>query len=296
MNICIFNFQYHPDHIVNEKSSESKVQKAHDTFVKINEAYEILSSPKKRELYDLGLSRLGAEAIIKRHTKQGKKGKFVDLSQMSREERAAAMGYNVDPNFWSGETDRYLIAGACVVVIIVGFVIHYAIANISYQRHADELNRITKEINAHEKKVKDAAMEVIPGYDGNSSIRNFVMRMDNENGDALKKYEERRKKIAEARKAKALLLEEKTVVAGDQETQVNWWNFSSNQKRMKLFVQFLIVPIKNAYIFELETFLFKNAKLLVSSQIFIVFMSNIISGTVFPIIMSYSFYDLGWTS
>jgi len=213
--------EYHPDHIVNEKSSESKVQKAHDTFVKINEAYEILSSPKKRELYDLGLSRLGAEAIIKRHTKQGKKGKFVDLSQMTREERAAAMGYNVDPNFWSGETDRYLIAGACVVVIIVGFIIHYAIANISYQRHADELNRITKEINAHEKKVKDAAMEVIPGYDGNSSIRNFVMRMDNENGDALKKYEERRKKIAEARKAKALLLEEKTVVAGDQETQVN---------------------------------------------------------------------------
>ena len=139
---------------------------------------------------------------------------------MSPEERAAAMGFNVDPDFWSGETDRYYIAGACVIVIIVGFVIHYAIANISYQRHADELNRITKEINAHEKKVKDKAMEVIPGYDGNSSIRNFVMRMDNENGDALKKYEERRKKIAEARKAKALILEENSV-AGDQETQLN---------------------------------------------------------------------------
>ena len=58
-----FVFQLHPDNVWNEKFSKEETMKAHDNFVKVVEAYEILGKPKKREIYDKTLAREAAEAI-----------------------------------------------------------------------------------------------------------------------------------------------------------------------------------------------------------------------------------------
>jgi len=160
-----------------------------------------LGKKQNRREYDLGLERETQESIQKRYA--GNRN-YADLSQMSREERAAAMGYHVDPNFSYGN-DTYVIAGMCVVIIIVGFFVHFKIARISYESHTATLNAMTKKISDEYESSRVNAMALTEADKANpyAAIDAMVTKNDNENGEFKKIFEEAKAR-RERRKLKKL--------------------------------------------------------------------------------------------
>ena len=198
-------FQLHPDTNLNKSDSE---EEAHSKFVEVTEAYETLSKPKERQLYNMKLANFAASEIKSRYADPSRR--YADLSKMTPEDRAKAMGFNVDPNFRYGK-DTYFIAGLCVVIMVVGYVIHYKIAMISYENHAQKLNEMTARLNKEYEEVRSKAMNAKHRggiTEGNVSVRNWIMDNDNANGDELRKYDAMMARKAAARRAKLDQLKE----------------------------------------------------------------------------------------
>ena len=104
--------------------------------------------------------------------------------------------------------DSYLVAGLCLIVIVVGFSVHYKIAKITSEKHGQNLDRITGELLAEANIIRTQAMNAtLPeGKLGNASHRDWIMRND-PTGEALKAYDEAvlKKKI---RKSRQIVIDE----------------------------------------------------------------------------------------
>jgi hypothetical protein len=87
--------------------------------------------------------------------------------------------------------DSYLVAGLCLIVIVVGFSVHYKIAKITSEKHGQNLDRITGELMAEANIIQTQAMNAtLPeGKLGNASHRDWIIRND-PTGEALKAYDE----------------------------------------------------------------------------------------------------------
>ena len=101
--------------------------------------------------------------------------------------------------------DSYLVAGLCLIVIVVGFSVHYKIAKITSEKHGQRLDRITGELLAEANIIQTQAMNAtLPeGKSGNASHRDWIMRND-PTGEALKAYDEvfLKKQIKKSRRIK----------------------------------------------------------------------------------------------
>ena len=87
--------------------------------------------------------------------------------------------------------DSYLVAGLCLIVIVVGFSVHYKIAKITSEKHGQRLDKITGQLMAEANAIQTQAMNAtLPeGKLGNASHRDWIMRND-PTGEALKAYDE----------------------------------------------------------------------------------------------------------
>ena len=98
--------------------------------------------------------------------------------------------------------DSYLVAGLCLIVIVVGFSVHYKIAKITSEKHGQNLDRITGELMAEANIIQTQAMNAtLPeGKSGNASHRDWIIRND-PTGEALKAYDQAvlKKKIKKSR-------------------------------------------------------------------------------------------------
>ena len=103
--------------------------------------------------------------------------------------------------------DSYLVAGLCLIVIVVGFSVHYKIAKITSEKHGQRLDRITGELLAEANIIQTQAMNAtLPeGKSGNASHRDWIMRND-PTGEALKDYDEAMRK--QRKKSRRIVIEE----------------------------------------------------------------------------------------
>eukprot|EP00092_Neocalanus_flemingeri_P024462 GFUD01026526.1.p1 GENE.GFUD01026526.1~~GFUD01026526.1.p1 ORF type:complete len:253 (+),score=72.94 GFUD01026526.1:112-870(+) len=141
--------ELHPD--VNQRSTKQDKELIHKQFLKVNDAYSVLGNKRERRTYDL-------EVLIKTDPrrsdgvdKQG--GNSVDHTfgrrPMTFEERAKAMGYKPqDPDFYKkhGDYQKKILIG-CVVWIVGGGMVSWAIIMGLYKRHTTELDFATKQNN-----------------------------------------------------------------------------------------------------------------------------------------------------
>jgi len=202
--------ELHPDVQDNEIESKEEL-KSNAKFAVVNEAYETLGKPKERREYNKKLRMEAARDIKSQYyhhnASESNYEKMVDLSQMSARDRAKAMGYDVDPRMQYGN-DSYLVAGLCLIVIVVGFSVHYKIAKITSEKHGQNLDRITGELLAEANIIRTQAMNAtLPeGKSGNASHRDWIMRND-PTGEALKAYDEAvlKKKM---RKSRQIVIDE----------------------------------------------------------------------------------------
>lgn len=189
--------ELHPDKNQNENTTQEEI---HAEYVKVTEAYEILSNNSSRRKYNQTLADEASDDVLRRY--QQRRQPFSDLSHMTPEERAEAMGYHVDPN-WQYGKDIYIVAGLCVFIAVAGFIIHYNIAMMTYENHNAAMKKVSDEIESEIEEVRRKAAISIPGYDGNVSLRNWIVKVDGEDGNLLKKYEEQRAKVMERRERRA---------------------------------------------------------------------------------------------
>ena len=122
--------------------------------------------------------------------------------------------------------DTYIVAGLCVVIMIVGYSIHYRIASITAEKHSKNLEEMSNQLQAEYNSVKLRAMQAtLPeGKYGNASIRASIVRNDNEAGDHVREYDERMErlhKLRQRRAAKKLIIEENEKVKEAQEDKDN---------------------------------------------------------------------------
>jgi len=196
--------ELHPDaqddDTVNTSDSNAK-------FSVVNEAYEVLSKPAERREYN---KKLRMESMREAHQQyyhhnasQANYGDRIDLSYMTREERAKAMGYDIDQEFQYGR-DTYLVAGLCVVIIVAGYCMHYRIAKMTSQKHSENLAALTAKLTEEENVIKTQAMfaTVPAGKSGNASHREWLMKNDNQNGDLVKAFD--KAMLKKAKKAKEI--------------------------------------------------------------------------------------------
>merc|ERR1711997_1189718 len=193
-------------------------------FAVVNAAYEVLSKPKERREYTEKLSRGATIRYSSTVDVSNSKGRVYDLSQMSPEERAKFMGYHVARQ--RANNDTYIVAGLCVVIMIVGYSIHYRIASITAEKHSKNLEEMSNQLQAEYNSVKLRAMQAaLPeGKYGNASIRASIVRNDNEAGDHVREYDERMErlhKLRQRRAAKKLIIEENEKVKEAQEEKDN---------------------------------------------------------------------------
>ena len=104
--------------------------------------------------------------------------------------------------------DSYLVAGLCLIVIVVGFSVHYKIAKITSEKHGQNLDRITGELLAEANIIQTQAMNAtLPeGKLGNASHRDWIIRND-PTGEALKAYDEAISK-KQRKKSRRIVIEE----------------------------------------------------------------------------------------
>jgi uncharacterized membrane protein YciS (DUF1049 family) len=112
---------------------------------------------------------------------------------MTFDERASAYGYNkIDQNFFKRDNGHYKVAGLCVVVLIVGFCVHWSIAMMSYEKHSRELGKLHSKLYQIEVDAKAKAQA--SGLTGNPALRSYIMKHDNEAGDRLREFDEQHQK------------------------------------------------------------------------------------------------------
>jgi len=211
--------ELHPD----VQDPAGKNDSSNAKFAAVNAAYEVLSKPKERREYNESLSRM-ARVNYSSANVSTSRGRVYDLSQMSPEERAKFMGYHVARQ--RANNDTYIVAGLCVVIMIVGYSIHYRIASITAEKHSKNLEEMSNQLQAEYNSVKLRAMQAtLPeGKYGNASIRASIVRNDNEAGDHVREYDERMErlhKLRQRRAAKKLIIEENEKVKEAQEEKDN---------------------------------------------------------------------------
>ena len=114
-------------------------------FKLINEAYEVLSRKDTKRIYDLGLP--GKEAANKNNKERRRNYSSYRTYDTFEERAGAAYGYKVDPLYWKRNPDKNKILIICIGVIILGFFIHYQIANLTSQNHSQWLDKKTHALN-----------------------------------------------------------------------------------------------------------------------------------------------------
>ena len=121
----------------------------HERFVKINEAYSILSKPESKKVYDLGLSGPADEPTASSHPGR----RSVRYEQRDFAGRARGFGFRPqDPKYV--HVNSYLIAFGCILFAVFGYVVHYQIALLSFQSHRDFLDKRTDRLNREIDEIK----------------------------------------------------------------------------------------------------------------------------------------------
>lgn len=178
--------QLHPD----AKKIGQKDKETHMKFIQVTQAYEVLSKSADRKNYDQELKRSANDHLKRRHADA--KG-FVDLSKMTPEQRAQVWGYHVDPDFKYGQ-DVYPIAGLCIIVAVVGYIIHFQIAKMTAAKHTEALDKMTKEsVEILESLESEAKAAHFPGFQGNHSLRNWMVK--NHSAEDIKAFDEAQAKL-----------------------------------------------------------------------------------------------------
>eukprot|EP00088_Acartia_fossae_P057698 TRINITY_DN6733_c0_g1_i1.p1 TRINITY_DN6733_c0_g1~~TRINITY_DN6733_c0_g1_i1.p1 ORF type:complete len:318 (-),score=28.64 TRINITY_DN6733_c0_g1_i1:219-1133(-) len=137
--------EFHPDHNVGKSRQET--ENIHNKFVRINEAYSVLSNPRERRTYDLSVlmrqdRRWRDQNGIRTNAPEGRTHVF-NPRPMDFAERAKMAGFREqDPDFYKkhgnypNKVIRYII-----VFVTVGLCLQAIAIKWLYERHSAELMR-----------------------------------------------------------------------------------------------------------------------------------------------------------
>lgn len=135
----------HPD--LNMSQDEKEAFRTHQKFVRVTQAYSVLSNRQDRRTYD-------KEVIMKPPTWEKEGGKTGPKSarateKMSFEERARAMGFKPqDPDFYAKNGNYHRkVAAFCLVWILAGVLVQGAVIMGVFQRHSGVLDLNTRKNN-----------------------------------------------------------------------------------------------------------------------------------------------------
>ncbi|KAJ3105412.1 hypothetical protein HDU97_008166 [Phlyctochytrium planicorne] len=159
----------HPDRFQCTTKAESKRRK--ETFQRIVQSFEILSSPNKRQLHDLessspsyNASSSTSSSTYRHNPTTGRTPSGQSWGQAYGQE-TEAWGYN-DPAFWRGDMNRgpiYMSNGKMAAIIIgVGVVMSLLMVQLTVQRSSnmiDSMNRRDDELKVFYEERKRRAAE-----------------------------------------------------------------------------------------------------------------------------------------
>ncbi|XP_046441840.1 dnaJ-like protein 60 [Daphnia pulex] len=137
----------HPD--VNKSDPD-----CHKSFLKLNEAYSVLSKPYKRQLYDASLMSRKYAAVdnysswVETNAPFGKVNEWRDETLWSARDKTKDKYYKDKPYYgikgMQRISNKYIAAG-CVVFMLVGAAFHFVIVKKSSARALEVLNQVDKE-------------------------------------------------------------------------------------------------------------------------------------------------------
>ncbi|XP_059096658.1 dnaJ homolog subfamily C member 4-like [Tigriopus californicus] len=177
---------YHPDMNAALKSSpegptvtpleqEARNRARNTHFMAINEAYSILSKPKDRHIYDLGLYRehpVGSQP----HQASGPY-RTMYREPMSFDERAELFGFKTpDPNFYRSSRMNYMVAFGCICFAVAGYLIHMNIARMVYDKHNLEMEKTNQKLWQEMDDFDKARLEFTAKYPTREESRKELMR------------------------------------------------------------------------------------------------------------------------
>lgn len=87
----MLSVKVHPDKHIGESSSQNS-QNRHQQFVEVNAAYEVLSKPKEKRIYDLSIGH-EPESFQGSYKNKGPQRFY---TESTFEERARAYGFEID--------------------------------------------------------------------------------------------------------------------------------------------------------------------------------------------------------
>jgi len=142
--------ELHPD--LNQRATKQDRELIHQQFVKVNQAYSILSNKRERRTYDLQIlikSDPRAQGTQHHDSPSGGRSHPFRTTHMSFDERAKAMGFKPqDPEFYKKHNNYHKkIVWACLAWIVGGAIVTTTVIMFLYDRHTTELDFNTKKNN-----------------------------------------------------------------------------------------------------------------------------------------------------
>ena len=116
-------------------------------FTEINEAYEVLGRIESKRAYDISLRNFMTKNETTNSVNPTQQHATYKTYDTFEERAQAAYGYKVDPYYWEKRRDKNKIAFLCIVVMILGFLVHFQIARLTAVKHAQWLDNNTKNLN-----------------------------------------------------------------------------------------------------------------------------------------------------
>jgi len=131
--------EFHPDH--NIGASKKEIDEIHNKFVKINDAYSVLSNQRERKMYDLSI-------LVRQDPRWREPEEVTNNSPhfrtqpMSFEERVRASGFpEQDPDFYKRQgykTNPFI--KYVIYFLIIGSIVQFLAIRFLYYKHIDTLN------------------------------------------------------------------------------------------------------------------------------------------------------------
>ncbi|TRY78095.1 hypothetical protein TCAL_14407 [Tigriopus californicus] len=163
------------DAYLNLSKAEARNRARNTHFMAINEAYSILSKPKDRHIYDLGLYRehpVGSQP----HQASGPY-RTMYREPMSFDERAELFGFKTpDPNFYRSSRMNYMVAFGCICFAVAGYLIHMNIARMVYDKHNLEMEKTNQKLWQEMDDFDKARLEFTAKYPTREESRKELMR------------------------------------------------------------------------------------------------------------------------